>query len=165
MAEQEGSRSARPRGPDSIDLSILHILRDEGRIPVADLAERVHISRANGYSRLERLQKLKVLEGFSARIDSRQLGLKLAAIVRLNCEHKHWRGIIDALGKVEAIEYAGLMTGETDVLALVKVVDMDDLTRLLLEELQSIEGVISSQTDLVLREVVRRAAVLPKKPK
>ena len=41
---------------DETDLAMVDALRADGRLSVRALAEQTHISRANAYARLERLQ-------------------------------------------------------------------------------------------------------------
>ena len=68
---------------DQIDRAIITELTRDGRLSVAALAERVHISRAHCYSRLNRLQEDGVITGFSATIDPVKAGLGASGPVGL----------------------------------------------------------------------------------
>jgi DNA-binding Lrp family transcriptional regulator len=54
---------------DGIDHRILDALTRDGRMSMRTLAESLHISRANAYARVERLQTSGVIRGFSADVD------------------------------------------------------------------------------------------------
>ena len=54
-------------GPlDDIDQRILAELGRDGRMSIRTLAERLHISRANAYARVQRLRETNVIKGFRA---------------------------------------------------------------------------------------------------
>jgi DNA-binding Lrp family transcriptional regulator len=59
---------------DDIDLKLIEELTRDGRVSMRTLAERVHISRAGCYTRVERLQREGIITGYTAVIDSRRLG-------------------------------------------------------------------------------------------
>jgi DNA-binding Lrp family transcriptional regulator len=155
----EAARTAVP--VDRIDRRILELLRDDGRLPVAALAERAGISRANAYTRLERLRGDGVIRGFAAQVDSGRLGLGIAALVLISGRQPAWRALREQLLHMPEIEYCAFTTGEYDALALVRVPDVETLRDVILERLQSSPAVRATQTIFVLDEVVRRPFVLP----
>lgn len=171
MADQERSprppSTASPAEMDATDRAILRLLRDDGRVPVADLARAVHVSRANAYTRLERLRAAGVLQGFSARVDPARAGLGLCAVVLLALVPRaqpRWRELREQLVAMPEIEYAALVTGEADVLLMVRAADMDALRAFLLERVQAMESVRSTRTLFVLEELLHRPYVLPPEP-
>jgi Lrp/AsnC family transcriptional regulator, leucine-responsive regulatory protein len=161
-AAPEADEGVRPAVPvDRIDRRILELLRDDGRLPVAALAERAGISRANAYTRLERLRGEGVIRGFAAQVDSGRLGLGIAALVLISGRQPAWRALREQLLHMPEIEYCAFTTGEYDALALVRVPDVETLRDVILERLQSSPAVRATQTIFVLDEVVRRPFVLP----
>lgn len=137
---------------DPIDELILVALERDGRLSMRQLAEAVHISRANAYSRVERLQSTGVITGFSASIDPVARGFGTSAYITLNVRQTDWREIHARLRSFDTIEHIALVGGEFDVVLLVRARDNADLRRLVLDEIQSIEGVISTQTLLIFEE-------------
>lgn len=69
-----GTRPAPPRPLDEIDHAILRILQTDGRASIRAVAERVHVSRANAYARINRLVEDNVIRGFTARVDHERAG-------------------------------------------------------------------------------------------
>ena len=149
---------------DELDLELLALLRQDGRAAVTRIAERLHLSRSAVHQRLNALVEAGVLQGFAPLVDPRALGTSVAAFVLLSAgpggrlEYAPLRAELEALPHVEL---AALVTGEADVLLLVRTSDLDELRRFLLEELQGVGGMRSTLTLLVLDEVIRRPFLLP----
>src|SRR5260370_36396582 len=148
-------------GLDRTDRRILELLRDDGRISIAALAERCHVSRAGAYARLERLRAEGIVDGFSARVDSRKLGLGISALILISGTQPAWRSLRDQLQAMPEVEYCAFTTGEYDALVLVRVPDVETLRDVVLERLQASGAVRATQTIFVLEELVRRPYVLP----
>ncbi|MEA2670890.1 MAG: Lrp/AsnC family transcriptional regulator, leucine-responsive regulatory protein [Chloroflexota bacterium] len=155
------ARAQEPAALDRIDRRILEVLRDDGRISIAALAERVGVSRANAYTRLLRLREEGVIEGFTARVNSRRMGLGIAALVLLSVRQPDWRALRNELFEMPEVEYCALTTGTHDALILVRATDVETLRDVVLERLQSLPMVQGTQTIFVLDEVVRKPFVLP----
>ncbi len=161
--EESGAPERRRRRVplDRLDRRLLAALREDGRISVAALAEATDTSRANAYARLRRLTDEGVITGFSARIDSRVAGLDVSTVVLVACHQPDWRQLAQRLSDLEEVEYCALISGEYDALLLVRAPDVETLRDVILERIQSLPGVRSTQTLFVLDEVVRRPFILP----
>lgn len=146
---------------DRVDRRFLEILREDGRISVAALAERCNVSRANAYARLERLRQEGVIEGFSARVNGRRVGLGIEALILISGTQPAWRSLRDQLQAMTEVEWCAFTSGEHDALALVRVADVETLRDVVLEKLQASGAVRATQTIFVLEEVVRRPYLLP----
>ncbi|KAA1373051.1 Lrp/AsnC family transcriptional regulator [Aeromicrobium fastidiosum] len=148
---------------DAIDQRILGALERDGRLSMRQLAEQVHISRANAYARVERLTESGVITGFSAVVDPVARGLKTSAYVTMHVNQPDWRDIHAELRTLEGVEHIALVGGEFDVVLLVRARDNADLRRLVLDQIQGIHGVISTRTLLLFEESspTRHGAQLP----
>src|SRR5258708_37767512 len=119
---RDGDEAARPVvSLDRVDRRILELLRDDGRLPVAALAERAGISRANAYTRLERLRTEGVLLGFAAQVDSRRLGLGIAALILIAGRQPAWRSLREQLLHMSEGGVCALTTREDHAPLLVRV--------------------------------------------
>jgi len=138
---------------DEIDRAILRELTQDGRLAVRALAERVNISRANAYTRLERLKETGVLTRFTAVIDPARAGLSTSAYVTLNVRQHSWRDLTEHLRQIPEVKHMALMGGEFDVMLLVRTTDNEHLRRVVLEQLHSIPGVLGSRTHLIFDDI------------
>jgi Lrp/AsnC family transcriptional regulator, leucine-responsive regulatory protein len=149
---------------DVIDQQLLAALRDDGRRSITALATQLHLSRSAVHSRLDRLKDEGVLKGFAPVVDPAGVGGSIAAVVLLSggpgsrLELAPLRAQLHALPHVE---YAALVTGEADVLLLVRTDSLEQLRGFLLEELAAVTGLRGTLTLLVLDEVIRRPFLLP----
>lgn len=119
---------------------------------VNELAARVNVSRATAYQRLSRLRETGVIRRFTVDVDPRKLGLPLAALVLVTVVQHAWREVGDRLRRLPGVEWLALSTGSFDYVLLVRAPDVDHLRDVILDGLQSIEGVQSAQTLLLLDE-------------
>ncbi len=138
---------------DAIDRRILHLLGADGRASVREVAERARIGRATAYNRIQRLQDAGVIRGFTVVLDPRKAGAGLAAHVDIKIDQHAWRTVGQLVAKLPGVEHVSLVSGEWDLLVLVRVPDPSDLRDVILERLHAIQGVTATQTTFVLDEV------------
>ncbi|MEV4352662.1 Lrp/AsnC family transcriptional regulator [Actinoplanes sp. NPDC049596] len=137
---------------DDIDRRILAELTRDGRMSMRTLAERLHISRANAYARVERLRDANVIRGFRADVDPVAAGLGTSAYVTVNLNQAEWRDVADRLRALPGVVHIALVGGEFDVIMLVRAPDNAALGRLVLDEIQGMPGVVNTRTLLVFEE-------------
>jgi DNA-binding Lrp family transcriptional regulator len=160
--EKRGPRpQSAPAALDQVDRRLLAVLAGDGRISVAALAERVGISRAAAYTRLDTLRASGVIEGYSVRVNPARLGLGVTALILISGRQPAWRTLRNRLVSIPEVEYCAFTTGEYDALLLVRVRDVETLRDVVLERLQASEEVRATQTIFVLEELVKRPLVLP----
>jgi Lrp/AsnC family leucine-responsive transcriptional regulator len=149
---------------DSVHLKILDVLRTQGRISVAALAERLGISRANAYTRFEALRADGVINGFSARIDPTRVGLDICALVFVTVRQELWKQFRATLATMPEVEYCAITTGQHDAMIQIRVPDVGAVHRLVTEQLAHVPAVRATETVIILDEVLRRPYVLPTGP-
>lgn len=137
---------------DRVDRAILAEVLADARISIRALAEKVHISRANAYSRMNRLVSDGVVSGFTARLDPQRAGLGTSAYVMITIEQNAWRSVLEGLREISYIEHFALLGGDFDILALVRAPDNESLRHVVLGSVQEIAGVRSTRTWLVFDE-------------
>ncbi|WP_187361641.1 winged helix-turn-helix transcriptional regulator [Phytoactinopolyspora mesophila] len=141
-----------PSALDDIDRSILTELQKDGRLSIRTLAERVHVSRANAYARINRLLSDGVITGFTAEIDAERAGLGTSAYVLLSIQQNTWRDVAAALSALPYIEHFALVGGDFDVLTLVRAPNNAELRHVVFERIQEVPGVRSTRTWLIFDE-------------
>jgi Lrp/AsnC family leucine-responsive transcriptional regulator len=146
---------------DAVDRRLLELLAEDGRVSVAALADKVGISRAAAYTRLDSLRESGVIEGYSVRVNPSRVGLGITALVLIAGQQPAWRSLRRRLVSMPEVEYCAFTTGEYDALLLVRVPDVETLRDVVLERLQASEEIRATQTIFVLEEVVKRPLVLP----
>lgn len=141
---------------------MLQTLLSEGRISIAELAQRVNVSRANAYDRLGRLHRRGVIKGFTVEIDSVRLGLGVSAVVLISVGNRQeLAAATHVIRDMPEVEFAAIVTGQFDVLILVRVRDIPALRTFIIDRLQAIPTLQQTITSLVLDDILKRPAVLP----
>lgn len=148
-------------GLDALNLRILDVLRTNGRISMAALAEKVEISRATAYSRVEALVADGVITGFGARIDERKVGLSLSALVFVNVYSDSWPQFRETLKLMPEVQYSCVTTGEHDAMMLIRTVDVAAMHTFVIDVVAARPEIKAVVSVLVLDELVERPFVLP----
>jgi DNA-binding Lrp family transcriptional regulator len=138
---------------DEVDRRLLLELTANGRISIRTLAERVHISRAGCYARVERLQRDGILTGFTAVVDRRRLGDAISAHVYLRIRQHSWKSVRTALKAIPEVERGALISGDNDIVLFVRTRSTESLRDLVLDRLQTMDDVLSTHTVLVFEEL------------
>ena len=138
---------------DDVDRSILSELLRDGRMSVSDLAERVHVSRATAYARLQRLRDDGVIRSIRAEVDPTKLGLPLGAIILGDVGQASWRQVRERLLALPGVERLALTSGGHDFVLMVRAPDLMALRDLVLLKLHDMPEVRTTQTMLLLDEV------------
>jgi Lrp/AsnC family transcriptional regulator, leucine-responsive regulatory protein len=68
---------------DAVDLQILDLLQQDGRMSNADLAQRVGLTAPTVLRRVKLLEERGVIRGYAAQIDPLALGLNVTAFILL----------------------------------------------------------------------------------
>jgi DNA-binding Lrp family transcriptional regulator len=142
---------------DPVDADIVGHLQVDGRMSVNALADVVGISRANAYRRLDRLTGEGVITGFQASVDPAKVGLGVVVLVLIGVQQRRWQDVAASLRAIDGVDYLAATTGEFDFMALVRLADVAQLRDVVLEQLQSTPGVVTTRTVFVLEEFGRLA--------
>ena len=141
---------------DRIDLLLLAELQRDGRIPNAELAERVHLSASACLRRVQRLERDGVIAGYRAELDPEHLDLGLHAFVRVQLR-QHDPQTVEAFARSvnewDEVVACNALTGDMDYLLQVMVRDLDHFSRFLLDRLLGQAGVEDVNSSFVLRTV------------
>jgi DNA-binding Lrp family transcriptional regulator len=138
---------------DDVDRAIVAQLRDDGRMSMRALAAALHISRAGAYTRVQRLEEAGVITGYTAQIDPQRYGYGLSAYVHLKIAQAAWKELRTRLLAVAEVEHAALVSGDSDIVLLVRTRDIAALRELVLNSFQNMPEVLSTQTVLIFDEL------------
>jgi DNA-binding Lrp family transcriptional regulator len=137
---------------DDTDRQIVDALRADGRMSMRALAELIHISRASAYARVTRLERDGVITGYAAQVDPVRYGYALSAYVYVDIAQRSWKSVRGQLLAMPAVDHVALLSGEHDILLRVRARDAVSLRDVVLNRLQEIPEVRSTQTVLIFEE-------------
>ena len=147
---------------DAVDRKILALLQADGRMSLAELAEKVGLSPSPCLRRVRMLED-GVISRYVAVLDQRAVGLPVSVFVSIKLE-KQRQESLDRFAKAierwpEVLE-CYLMTGSRDYWMRVVVPDLDAYERFVKQKLTRVEGIASIESSFAL-EQVKYTNVLP----
>ena len=138
---------------DDTDRLIVDALRADGRMSMRTLAAHLHISRANAYTRVARLERDGVITGYAALVDPVRYGYGLSAYVYLDIAQRTWKSVRRQLLEMPEVDQVALISGEHDILVRVRTRDAASLRDVVLTRLQDMPQVRATQTVLIFEEL------------
>lgn len=146
---------------DDTDRTILTILRSEGRASHARIAKQVGLSAPAIGERIRKLEAAGVIREYRAVFDPSSIGLAICAFVAIAPQpRKPAADLVARLSEMPEIEELHAVAGNYSYIAKVRVPSPHDLDAFL-DRLFMVEGVERTETTMVLRTNLERAAHLP----
>ena len=140
---------------DQKDLQILQILQENGRASYSEIAKRIGMSEAAVYARVQKLLRLKVVKRIQAIIDSEKLGYGVTAFIMINAQPPKYEKVLESLSSMPEVLEVHDVTGEHYCLIKVRARSNEELAGIL-DEIGRLDGVISTETKIVLRTIKER---------
>ena len=142
---------------DKLDRKILSIVSTDARIAIKDLAETCGISRAAASQRFQRLIDSGVIQGSGYYVNPKYLGYKTCTYVGIKLERgSMYKDVSDKLMEIPEIVECHFTTGPYTMLIKLYSIDNEHLMRQLNNQIQEIEGVISTETLISLDQSISR---------
>lgn len=146
---------------DETDLEIIDLLERDGRRRIADIATRVSLSAPAVKRRMDRLEALGVITGYTALVDHAKLGRPLEAFTELRfagtTKVDDIAGVAAGLPEVQAVFTTA---GDPDAVVLIRVGDVAHLKRVI-DQLRRSGNVTGTKTLTVLDKWTRRGGSPP----
>lgn len=139
---------------DETDRRLLSALREDGRIPVAELARILGVARATVTARIERLVASGTIVGFTVRVRDELDPLAVRAISLIEVEGRTTDNVIHRLRGLPEIRSLHTTNGGWDLVAELGAETLAHFDSVL-GRIRSIEGVVNTETSLLLSSVLR----------
>ncbi len=149
-------------GFDQLDQAILQELQVNGRISVADLARKIHLSPPAVHQRIKRLERAGVIRSYVALVDRESVGLDLLCFIRVSIQphtKAHLTAFQDAMKALPCVLECYRTAGTHDILLKIAVENHKVLDEFIGEHLMTLPGVDRIETSLVLNEVKTTTAL------
>ncbi|WP_206509096.1 Lrp/AsnC family transcriptional regulator [Rhodococcus sp. BGS-1C] len=115
---------------DTVDAELLSALQEDGRLSIAELSRRVHMSTSAVGERVRRLEDRGVIRGYTADVDPEKLGYPILAYLRLRYPSSNYKPLHDVLDTTPEVVEAHHVTGDDCFIIKVLAVSMRDLERI-----------------------------------
>ncbi|MCG4256363.1 Lrp/AsnC family transcriptional regulator [Acetobacter senegalensis] len=142
---------------DRIDRRLLRLLQKDGRMPNAEMAQRVNISAATCHRRVQRLIADGYIRNIRAQLEPAHLELATLVIVGVVLDRSttdSFETFEQAVRDMPAVLDCYLVAGDFDYFLKIRVKDMADFNRFHASRLLALPGVRQTRTFFVMKEVV-----------
>jgi Lrp/AsnC family transcriptional regulator for asnA, asnC and gidA len=139
---------------DQVDCDIISLLQKDGRLSNTTIAKKLAISEATVRTRLNRLLN----EGFIQIVavsNPIKLGFEVSGMISITVNSRKLDSITKALKKLEPVWYVVKTTGSTDIYTEFVLNSMADLNDLIHNKINRIDGVIRTETSIILEFIKR----------
>lgn len=134
---------------DKTDERILKNLMVDARQSARQLALKLGMSTVTVLSRIKKMEKEKIIRGYTATVDHEKLGYTLTAIIEVMAKNDKILDIEKEISKFENVCGVYDITGSTDTVIITKFKERAQLSKFV-KELASIPNVENTITHVVL---------------
>ena len=141
-------------GPDEIDRQLIRELQSDARQSNVALAQKVGLTEGAVRRRIDNLLKTGEFR-IVAIGDPELLGLRTHAVIGIRADMNRLEDLTAELTAMRELSYVYETTGQYDIMIVGFFASNEQLREFLTRKLAKVEGVISSDTFLVMRTVKR----------
>ena len=142
---------------DEIDRKILSFLVGNARMPYLEIARECNISGAAIHQRVKKMESSGIISGSRMVIKPAAIGLNVCAFISVNLsEDNKYPEVVVALKHVPEIVECHFVTGKAALFLKVYCFDNEHLMNILINTIQRIPYVLSTDTMISLDEAFSR---------
>lgn len=138
------------------DSAILRILQKDCRLPIAELAIKINLSTSACHRRVKLLEKSGEIEGYNARLNSRNLGYRVLVYAEISLSSQSDACMNDfekAVRNCPEVLECHLMAGDADYLIKVAARSTDHYERVHRQTLSHLPGIAKMKSNFVLKTI------------
>lgn len=140
---------------DATDQQLLAQLRENARAPTADLARRLKLSRTTVQSRLARLERERVIAGYTVKVSPEAEAAQVRAHILITLEPRKSQAIETALRRIPELRTLHSVSGPFDLIAIVAASSIGELDHLI-DRIGALDGVERTTSAIVLSTRIDR---------
>ena len=137
------------------DRALLSLLGDNARMPVAELARKLGLSRTTVQARIERLEADGVIAGYGIKLSDAYLSGLVRAHVLITIAPKALAGVTAALAAIKEVTMLHSVSGSFDLIAILTAPSIADLDRLI-DGIGALDGVERTLSSVILSTRISR---------
>jgi Lrp/AsnC family transcriptional regulator for asnA, asnC and gidA len=135
---------------DELDRFILSSMQEDGRIPFSSIAKQANVSESTIRNRYLKMTERGVVRTVAS-VDPYALGFQAPALIGVTVKPGSADSVAQTLVQIPEVSYLVMTLGTFDLMVELFCRDMPHLTALLLQKIQTTDGVLSTQTLMIAR--------------
>jgi DNA-binding Lrp family transcriptional regulator len=140
---------------DETDRALLALLRENARAPTSELARRLKLSRTTVQSRLGRLERTRVIAGYTITVGAEAEAAQVRAHILITLEPRKSSSIEGALRRIPELRTLHSVSGPFDMIAIVAAASIGELDHLI-DRIGALDGVERTTSAIVLSTRIDR---------
>jgi len=142
---------------DEKDKQILETLKEHSNYTTRQIAKKTLIPPTTINNRIRKLKREKVIKNFTVNIDHKKIEKGFLVYILIHADvtllkegKKTQYDLVKDLKRYSFIEKADIVSGGTDIVATVRVKDVEEFDHALLGVIQTTEGIKNTQSLIVI---------------
>ena len=136
---------------DKLDLKIIQQLMHDANISYAEMGKNLFVSAGTIHVRIKKLQETGIISGMKFQVDLKKLGYDVIAFIGIYLEKSSlYDAVAKDLEKIPEIIRLSYTTGNYSMFLEIVCKDINQLRRVLHDELQKIKGIERTETIISL---------------
>jgi len=140
---------------DVTDHALIALLRENARASTAELARKLSLSRTTVQSRIERLERQRVIAGYTITVPDELEASLVRAHVMITLVPKQSAAIEVALRKIPEVRVLHSVSGPFDLIAIAAATSIGELDALI-DRIGALDGVERTTSAIVLSTRIER---------
>jgi len=142
---------------DELDKQILTQLMADAKVSYAQMARQFDVSPATIHVRIEKLRAAEIIQGTEIRVDPKALGFDVVCFIGIKLNSAgDYPEVLEQLKNIPAVTEAYYTTGQYSILIKIMTFSIEDLQHLLIDKIQSISAIQSTETLISLQNGIQR---------
>ena len=142
---------------DELDKQILTQLMTDAKVSYAQMARQFDVSPATIHVRIEKLRAAEIIQGTEIRVDPKSLGFDVVCFIGIKLNSAgDYPDVLEQLKNIPAVTEAYYTTGQYSILIKIMTYSIEDLQHLLIDKIQSISAIQSTETLISLQNGIQR---------
>ncbi len=142
---------------DNLDKNILNELRENARVPYAELGKKLSVSPATVHVRVEKMRQAGIIARTKVELNEKRLGYDVCCFIGINLKAAgDYKPTIDKLDQIEEVLEAYYTTGHYNIFVKIMARSIDHLQRVLIDKIQAISEIQSTETLISLDNPINR---------
>lgn len=144
---------------DDKDHKIIDILKGHSEYTTRQIAKKTALPQTTIHNRIKKLKQLGIIKKFTIELDYKKINKNFRVYLLISTDlqllkklNKTQYNIANELRKYDFIEKTDIVAGGTDIIAIVRVKDVEEFDKILLGKIQNIEGISNTQSLIVIHQ-------------
>lgn len=140
---------------NSKDDQLINLLRENGRMSVAEISRRMNVSRTAAQMRLQKLERNGTIKGYSVALSPHYLKTRVRALVMIKFPPNKRSQIEAELSDISYVTSLYSISGSFDLAGIVSAPDMESLDNII-DTIGCLEGIDETMSSIILSTKIDR---------